>query len=568
MATYQAKIVSAQIALGIPDSTTPTTGAVIGQVMLAGSAVGTNGLLGIVSPAERPTVMTYDASVQFSFADDFYNRVWAIPAVLDFGIITATSDHGLILWNANLHTVTLSSAVVVGDVSFGITSSPSLIAPLDTSEVELTVNKDGDPILDAEIIFAFSDEILWVPVSGIRTKVWPFLVDWSSEVTVNYAYRSEVITSRDGTEQRRALRDEPRMEFGFTSLVDDYDFRNFVADMSSWHGKPTVVPDWSRYVDLTRSHTAEESSLNLNGSDTWLRSGALICISWGDPSESHAIVRKITSVSGSSAMLSTSIGEDIPSDARVMPAYVGRLEAKTSASQYSERTSSVKAKLTVEPGYENQIVPEIAPLAYDGRELFVMEPDWSKPLSLSFEATVETLDYGVGRVSHYNPVSYTDRVTTLTYMATGRTEADALRDTFRRQRGQQGEFFMPTFTEDLRLKSTLSFGESKMRVQGVTALKAYESSLVYRNIIVFFNDGSYTPYDVIAVEAVSDAQGDDTTFDLRPVPARSLVQSEIRMICWLPLSRFASDEITVQWTTDQIANIGVTMKTLPYNEVE
>lgn len=568
MATYQAKIVSEQIALGIPDSTSPSSGAAIGQVLLAVSTVAPAALFETMLPAVRPTTLTYTSAVQFSFADDFYNRVWAIPSILDFGVITSTSEYGLTLWNANLHPVSLSSSVVVGDSSFGVTSAPANIATLDTSEVELTVNKDGDPMLNAEVIFTFADEIVRVPASGIRTKVWPFLADWSSEVTVNYAYRSEVITSRNGTEQRRALRDQPRMELGFTSLVDDYDFRNFVADMSSWHGKPTVVPDWSRYVDVSRKHFADESVLNLKYHDTWLQSGALVCISWGDPSESHSVVRKIISVTGSSVALSAEIGEDVPTDARIMPAYVGRIEAKTTATQYSERTSLVKVKLMVEPGYENLPSAANNPLTHDGRELFVMEPDWSKPLSLSFETTVETLDYGVGRVSHYLPVAYSDRITTLTYMAAGRDDADVIRDTFRRHSGQQGEFFMPTFTEDLRLKSTLLSGQSKMRVSGVAPLKAYLGSPVYRNIIVFYNDGSYEPYEVIAVEAVSDSHGEDTTFDLRPVPSRSLIQSEIRMICWLPLTRFASDEIAVQWVTDQIANIGLTVKTLPYNEVE
>jgi hypothetical protein len=42
-------------------------------------------------------------------------------------------------------------------------------------------------------------------------RLWPYAPDWSRSFDVTRSYKTDIFTSRDGTEQRRAIRDAPRL---------------------------------------------------------------------------------------------------------------------------------------------------------------------------------------------------------------------------------------------------------------------------------------------------------------------------------------------------------------------
>jgi hypothetical protein len=222
---------------------------------------------------------------------------------------------------------------------------------------------------------------------------------------------------------------------------------------------------------------------------------------------------------------------------------------------------------TLYPGYEQQIVSE-APSTYDGRELFMLEPDLSTEMTSDFTSMLETLDYGYGRMTHFTPITYNDRVTKMTHLGAGRVEIDALRDLFLRQRGQQGEFFMPTFSEDLRMRSSLGAGQSTMRVLGAEVFENYANLKVFRHICIIMRDGTSHRFKVSEINSITDSQGTDSTLTLQSAATSTINPVDVFMVCWLPLWRFVSDKLSVQWRSDQVASVSYSMKTIPYVTVE
>ena len=64
-------------------------------------------------------------------------------------------------------------------------------------------------------------------------------------------YLTEVIESFDGTEQRIALRDQPRVSLTYQYLLDDSSLAEFDIKYGNFGGK-LIVPMWAHASELTK----------------------------------------------------------------------------------------------------------------------------------------------------------------------------------------------------------------------------------------------------------------------------------------------------------------------------
>ena len=561
-------LASLNLTINLPSSVGAYIGdpvnAVLGDEVIGGSFV-------VNLPASRPPTLNYDGVVQFAFFDDFYNRVWFIPSTVDFGPITSATSKNVMMWNANLHTVTLESIDLPLDdsLSYGGLTLPLVIKALAARTVSIGVAADGDIEVSGTFTFHFDDDSVgFIPVSGVRSRVWAFSPSWASGVEVSIEYLTEVITSRIGKEQRIAGREEPRMEITFTSFANDYNFRKFLRQMTSWQNKTTLMPDFSHSIYLAETALEGDDVITFDSVDDWMVPDRVLIFMNANPSSSEFIVRKVESVVGNVVTLTASIDRDWPKGTKVYPAYTGRLGTQIGATQHTNRLIEANITFKAEPGFELWSNAGDAPLTYLGRELFLTKPDWSQSISPEFQAVMETIDYGIGRTTHTLPQEFGDRYHKATYTEMNRQSADDIVRMFRRQLGMQGEFFMPTFVEDLRLKLPAPIGTIGLRVEGVDTYKDYGTSTVYKNLIIFLKDGTYELCNVNDILLISDTDGDDSIISLTDALSRTVNPVDVMQICWLPLWRFVSDGLVAKWLTDEVAQIDLNMKTLEFVEAE
>lgn len=398
--------------------------------------------------------------------------------------------------------------------------------------------------------------------------IWTFAPDWNREVRVTYSFLSEIITSREGREQRIAQRNTPRLNYEFSVLLEGYDYRSLLAQMSSSQWASLLMPDWSRPVFLRRDHTAGETILRLEAPDTWLSDGVDAVLIWDNAGAIDHLLVSVTDAASSSATISVALPRAVPKGAALHFMRQGHLSQSLKGTMQTDRLVTMTVSFNVDPGFEELTTAPSAPLTYSGRELFLIEPNWTRPPSIELLSSLETLDYGRGRMGFFSPVPFQDRVMGAEFLGVNRTEIDEIVDFFRRQKGQQGEFYMPTYTEDLRLRSNGASGASVLRVVGSDVALHFADSLVYKHIVIFFDDGTKEIYGVTSIDTISDATGQDSRLHLSSPLGQAVTVGNVDMICWLPLCRLMSDDLVVQWVSDEVANIGVTIKTLEHLPAE
>ncbi len=392
--------------------------------------------------------------------------------------------------------------------------------------------------------------------------VWPFAPDWTDDVRVGYEFRTEIITSRGGKEQRIASRAEPRVELDFSSIMLEYDFRSFLGMISAQHNETILMPDWSRPMEVSDVADAGATSVRVFEVDAGLAAGDQFALVSGDADRTSCIVLTVDDIAGRRIDLTAPLAAAVQPGACVYRLLRGHLNTTLQARLVSDRGVRVQVKFAVDPGHEDLGTLPAAPLSHWSRELCLLEPDWSSEVSMEHETILDIVDYGNGPLAFLAPVPFNTKTMKFTFVGVGRDEALAAVNLFRRQRGQQGEFFMPTYAEDLRLTANVGIGATWMRIDGAHLVPHFATSTIHRNIIVFYLDGTYEIFGTGTIEAASDANGDYMRVELLAPASRVIRPADISMISWLHLWRFASDAITVQWETDEVASIGMTLKSL------
>ena len=496
------------------------------------------------------------------FMDVFYSRVYFIPPLLDFGAIAGRASLSFQVWNAHLDPIQITDVALAdfdGLEVEGPTTPVSMLA-LELVEYTITASLAGPPSVAAAMGFSFSTgEETPISILGTRALLAPFIVNWRRAATVTYAYKTDVIRSRSGKEQRRALRQTPRKTLEFDAQVKSAAFVEFQAIMAAWQNNVIVVEEPGRDAPLAAVLPAGSKVVTLgDDAPSWLRAGSNVILQFGDRRESNRVVSAV----GPAVTLSAAFDADWPVGTKVHYAVSGRLDTALKTRRETDRIATMTVSLEVVPGSEPVLDPPDAAVTFGGREVFTKRFNWADRPEATYEAVRENVDYGWGRTEVFRPQDFGTILHRLTFLNRNKAEAEAIREFFERHRGQRGEFYRPSWETDIILKQAAPQGTRDLRVAGPFFAKLYGGSTVHRAVSVYTKAGELRFYAVEDIFEITDSEGNDSVLQVGADLVEDTGPETVRMVSWLYASRFASDQLPVEWLTNAVAQAQITFRTL------
>lgn len=399
-----------------------------------------------------------------------------------------------------------------------------------------------------------------LPVDNPR-RAWPFDPAWppsGETVQDTYSFQTEIITSRSGREYRRARRTHPRREIRNGLVLAGEDVRLYKDIMWSWQPRDFVMPDTARRLALPADLPAGTATIYLDDPPGWMLPGLTLVV--GEGADREALV--IAGVEGNFTHLAAPVSASWPAGAFLYAGLVGNLQPGLETDRVTNAALTGSLDFTVRPLSEAPRVVSAPGTLLDGREVFLRRPNWAEQVSSRMAHEVDVLDYGTGPISRYAPVPFGREVTGATYLGRNVAEVDEMLDFFWRMRGQQGEFWMPTWEPDFVLRGTAPAGSSTLRVVGPRVAELYAGSVTHRGVYALRADGSVALHRTGSITPVDDAQGRDSLISLTAPLDADLDADLVAASGWLLLRRFASDSLTVEWLTDRVANLQLNLTTL------
>jgi hypothetical protein len=386
-----------------------------------------------------------------------------------------------------------------------------------------------------------------VPVPPITPAVitaWTLEPDWLNGVTERLLWKTDVLTSQTGYEQRRRLRNAPRRQIdaGFTLIGMDrrlYDSL-MVGDPAAhnWH----YPLWWEKYRLVAPAHTGGTGLAMDDLSYTEVTSGSVLMLRGTLPFVSEIVT--VTGVAGGLVSLAAPLTRDWPKGSTVYLTKLCRMTGTQAGSRRADDAAQVTLTFdTIEPNEHPGLPP-----ADMGLDYLVLDwtPNEADDLTTEYKRLMQEFDNQTTSVPIRRDLAgLSFMLQQFTYMVVGRKQLDELRGLLHFLQGKLLPLYVPTYFRDVELMPGFWAGpdDTILAVSRSGYTDFVNMVPQSRRMLLFtFRDGTSSVHTVLEAAVVSDGQESLTMAEpfYRPIS-----NTLISRICWLALSRQDQDEIEI-----------------------
>jgi hypothetical protein len=490
-------------------------------------------------------------------SNSYFERVYVSPRSLAFGYVTEDKSLPFSVYNASRSSSaswTLYDDSALGGSGVSITNSPTLplsIPALTGYTYSLTATTSGPPEVSASAEFQTTPPPVesMLPVTLKRAVILPF--EPESPVAETMTWVTDVLPARDGSEQRRALRETPRLTFEMSIFVDDSSRRRLANILMGKQHSVLGLPAWWNIARLSADISVSDTTISVvQTSYRDFRVGSLAIVLVDD---SDWEVLEIASISTNSITFTSGFTKAFSKNtAKVMPVYAGYLNSLIQRERYrvdlerwllsfrvydnSLNIESTTDWNTYDDGTNTRVLLD-TPNLVDG-------PYTTD--SLSRKIQIVDAD-GVGIQKQYSYEQISKPQSQWGHVTQDMRGLWSLRQLLYALRGRYKSFWLPTFAEDIVPRSPgITASGLFISINNVGYTKHIKSNSPRNNIRLTLNDGTKITRKVtsstelsplVEVLSVSSAWGVTASND------------EIVRVEFIEQHRFNSDEILITHRT-------------------
>lgn len=479
-----------------------------------------------------------------SYFDDFYNRVHINPRALRLGNLVSTQVSEVLVWNAWLFPITLEGIEGVQEgVSIDGPQGPLALGALQEISWDVTVTPEGPSTIDTSLTWNFTE----VPdarlqITGVRIVAWTLTPDWSDGIRERLAWSTDVMSSDERDEQRRAIRLSPRRSFDARMYVEDRERALFEVMMRGWGGRIWAMPVWPDIQILRTPVILGTTSISCATEGRDFRAGGLAMLR----SESAFVseVVQVETVESDSLTLLRPTQMAWPAGSRLYPVRTARFEAQPRTRRLTDRATDVRATfILVEPSDW----PEAELPTYRGLPVLDARPDEAEDLTGTYERAMRMLDNISGIPFVLDAADAAFAVQAHAWKLNGIAERSAFRSLLYALRGRQVAVWLPTHADDLHLIETLASESVSATIENIGYARFGLGQLGSQDIRIELRNGDVY-YRRITNAVAIDGETEQITIDT--ALGTTVAPEDVARICFMMLARSQSDVTEIHHVTD------------------
>lgn len=275
-------------------------------------------------------------------------KVLISPASINAGYIANDTAHTLTLWNTSPVRFATGTGVRSSDI-YGLEldgGQAMTLKPGSVSQRILLVRGKGKPLLDEQIAFTFEGmRASTVGIKGNRLVLFTLSPDWSQPVVEGTRYKSSLLSTYGGHEQRASLTSKPLRTLTYTAQALTATERA-QAEATLYAGQALAIgaPIWTQETRAKAAIQAGALYINADTRAGGFEAGGFAVIS----KDSRAEVVDIQAVGDDGLTLSLPVTSDWAVGASVAPLLVARLEADLDSASDAGTVAAYNITLTEE----------------------------------------------------------------------------------------------------------------------------------------------------------------------------------------------------------------------------
>lgn len=511
--------------------------------------------------ANYPVSTTPLARIGFaahSYFDDYYNRIHVVPRVLDIGNLLSVQTRQAVVWNAYLTSQALASIdedETVGLTESGITA-PSTFAPLQESVFNVTIDTEGPASIDALYTFNFPAESPTLAVTGRRVVVFGYAPNWTAPVRERLSWLTDVLPALAGTEQRVGLRGVPRraMEYEFMAR-DRTESIRLETMLLGWQSRLWAVPVWTDMQSIASTLPAGSTSISCVTTGYEFAANGLLVL-WRGPHDYEAV--EIASVGAGSLTLKAATLATWPAGTRIYPVRLGRMPDRQKFRRETGHhlTGTLSFDFIDHPG----VTAADSGDTFAGYRVYLGRTDWAEPVEVEALRQLEILDYETG-AARVDDISGLAALLKSWHWTMGtRAEVVALRAWLHARAGRLMPFWSPTQGDDIEVLAPIGASDTAITIRNIGYKRYIDGRVDRRHIVIETKSGTRYYRTITAASEIDD---ETETLAIDSALGVTIQVADLKLVRFMHLVRLDSDEVEIEWYSDQIAQCSTMLRSLP-----
>ncbi|RLE34434.1 MAG: hypothetical protein DRJ61_05205 [Acidobacteria bacterium] len=523
---------------------------------LAGAFSKTDGTPLKFNRSSRVGVTTWDSSQ----AIDVYNRIHIFPNPLILGTLLVSQERTVEVWNA-YRVPQLLSAIDAEDAE-GLDlgepkATPTTFGALEIRFYILSPASTGPAQIDARYTFVFPSDSPTLQVTGTRVIPFNFRPDWSQPFIETLEWKTQVLRSFDGSEQRVKVRQIPQKYIEFKTMLQGVQRQRFNTLMWGVQTGVFSVPVWADESSLTSSVAVGALTLPVVTTDLDFRAGGLAVVILD---EEVMEVVEIQDVNASSLTLVKGTESAWGVNTSVIPVHLARLGKEVAMSLITPDLYQGSLKFEVE---DNRALTGIeSATLYRGLPVMDTAPFWNKDISSKFKRDLEILDNATGGKTYEDQSNFSHTFTDYHWTKLDRPGIAALRGWFSARQGKLVEFWAPTFQLDLTVVVDVEAIVAQLTVVNVGYTRYLSAKVSRRDLRIELKTGVVYYRRVVGYTELSTTE---ERLDLDSPFGVDIKASNIKFVSYMALSRLDSDRVEMSWRNPGVLQVSSVVRGLKYD---
>jgi hypothetical protein len=497
------------------------------------------------------TEVTRSASgnVAGAYFYDYYFHIHVTPQILALGAILNQLTRTIEVWNAFFVSNTLNSIVSSGNTA-GINltgpAAPQVVGPLGTLVYSVGVQPVGPVSVNATYTFSFSNLAVGSAlITGTRSVLFGLRPNWDQGFKERLEWKTDVLFSRAGVEQRMALRQIPRRWFEFTINAYENEYGIFDSLVAGWQSRIYSVPVWSDRQFLTAVLAAGSTVVPCKTQYYDFIVGNTVIIG---TDARHLEAAQVQSIASDGVTLTQGTQNTWSPGAFVVPAHQARLQLSTQGTKPTAQLAMYPLQFQLQD--QSNVVAVDDSTMFQGIPVCLFVPDRSPDLPVTYERKAVMLDYDIG-IQEVDDAPARPFITrTHEFLWGSRAEIWAFRAWLHAKQGQLNSFWMPVYERSFEVQQDITSASANISVLS-QEFSVLESGLAGRGAIAILTvDGVWHFQTVTSIQATTNPEVE--AMNLGGSFGTLISVASIRIACWLEKLRLGADSAELYWETDNI----------------
>jgi hypothetical protein len=414
------------------------------------------------------------------------------------------------------------------------------------------------------------------------------MADSAMKITEKYEFKTDILTSYDGTEQRLKLRQYPRHYLTYDySAMDLYQAQYLRGCMRMRQTDMWYVPMWHSPAYLAENFVADGMALKVDpkylyGFDE-CEYLTIHIVDDATDSLGKNITRAINRYTETEIELQTRIKKRLlientfiyPLRRCIIQPSLGSTYGWSNGTEvalaFEDLNVKSKIHLPYSIRYEYENISEQynrwkLPTVFNGKEVFFVEPKWIEDNDNQLTVGKNTFrmdnETGIFMYDLKNNHSYDTHSYEMLFET--RPKISNLIKFFKRMCGRYKTFYMPTWGNDFQVTRDIVAGQHAIYTDFKRLYKFYNGNGTKKYIVIFTKDWKSYIYQIMSYsyETVINA-GSSVKYGkllLQETITKSLRVDDILMCSYFNLVRFDEDELTIDYESNIVARVNIAVK--------